>query len=538
MPSTTSTRLAAWAFGGVVLVGAVAIRWIGRDLWFDIDDWGFLAGRSGRELDDLLESWNQHWTTVPILAYRALWRAVGINHYWPYQALTIGAHLASACLLRLVMRRAGADPWLATAAATLFVFLGSGNENLVKAFQFTFAGSLAFGLAHLVLADHDGPVGRRDLVGLGCGLLGLMCSGISVAMVTVVGLAVLLRRGWRAAAVHTVPLALLYGAWWRGYRGDAADQIPSPTPGDALEFTVDLFVATFRGLGQLPGVGAALAVGGAVGFALLLRREGPAGIRGPLAAPVALAVGSVPLALSIAWGRAGLFGGPPPVAPRYVHLTAALLLPAVAVGLTELGRDRRPVLGLAIALLLVGVPGNVAEIDPEPAPFFDPVSEELVLTVASQAESSQADHVAAAAEHRVRSHHRRLAAGRAPRGAHPRPARRHLARARGARGPRPRRAAGRRRRRPDVHRRAGRGHRGRGGRPVAGAGTQHPRRPRGPRRRAREHRPVRTWRRVAPHDRARPAHPSPRPGGSRPTLPLTGGTMVRCPTAHGEYLPP
>jgi hypothetical protein len=391
VPSTTSTRLAAWAFGGVVLVGAVAIRWIGRDLWFDIDDWGFLAGRSGRELDDLLESWNQHWTTVPILAYRTLWRAVGINHYWPYQALTIGAHLASACLLRLVMRRAGADPWLATAAATLFVFLGSGNENLVKAFQFTFAGSLAFGLAHLALADHDGPVGRRDVAGLGLGLVGLMCSGISVAMVAVVGLAVLLRRGWRAAALHTVPLALLYGIWWRAYRGDAADRIPSPSPGDALEFAADLFVATFRGLGQLPGVGAALAAGGAVGFALLLRREGRAGLRGPLAAPVALAVGSVPLALSIAWGRAGLFGGPPPVAPRYVHLTAALLLPAVAVGLTELGRDRRPVLGLAILLLLVGVPGNVAEIEPERAPFFDPVSEALVLTVASQAESSPAD---------------------------------------------------------------------------------------------------------------------------------------------------
>ena len=391
MPATTSTRLAAWAFGLVVVVGAVTIRWIGRDLWFDIDDWGFLAGRSGRELDDLLDSWNQHWTTVPIVAYRGLWRIVGINHYWPYQALTIGAHLASACLLRVVMRRAGADPWLSTAAAALFVFLGSGNENLVKAFQFTFAGSLAFGLAHLVLADHDGPVGRRDLLGLGCGLVGLMCSGISVAMVAVVGLAVLLRRGWRAAAVHTVPLAVVYAAWWRGHRGEAADQIPSPSVGDVLEFTGDLLVATFRGLGQLPGVGAALALGGAAGLVLLLRREGRAGLRGPLAAPLALAAGSVPLAASIAWGRAGLFGGPPPIAPRYVHLTAALLLPAIAVGLTELGRDRRPVLALAIALLLVGIPGNVAEIEPEAAPFFDLVSEEIVLSVATAAESSHAD---------------------------------------------------------------------------------------------------------------------------------------------------
>ena len=391
MPTTTSTRLAAWTFGLVVVVGAVTIRWIGRDLWFDIDDWGFLAGRSGRDLDDLLDSWNQHWTTVPIVAYRGLWQVVGINHFWPYQALTIGAHLASACLLRVVMRRAGADPWLATAAAALFVFLGSGNENLVKAFQFSFAGSLAFGLAHLVLADRDGAVGRRDVAGLACGLVGLMCSGISVAMVAVVGLAVLLRRGWRVAALHTVPLALIYAAWWRSYRGDAADQIPTPEMGDVAQFTVDLYVATLRGLGQLAGVGAALALGGAVGMALLLRREGRAAARGPLAAPIALALGSLPLAASIAWGRAGIFGGPPPIAPRYVHLTAALLLPAIAVGLTELGRDRRPVLALGIGLLLVGIPGNIGEIEPEVPPFLNLVSEEMVLSVAQQAEDSPAD---------------------------------------------------------------------------------------------------------------------------------------------------
>jgi hypothetical protein len=390
MPASTSTRFAAWAFGAVVVVGAVTIRWIGRDLWFDIDDWGFLAGRSGGDVDDLLESWNQHWTTVPIVAYRALWRLVGVNHFWPYQALTIAAHLASACLLRVVMRRAGVHPWLATAAATLFVFLGSGNENLVRAFQFTFAGSLAFGLGQLVLADRDGPFGRRDLAALGAGLAGLMCSGTSVALVAVVGLAVLLRRGWRMAAVQTVPLAVVYAAWWRGYRGAAADDIPTPGPGDLVAFTVDLIVATMRGLGQVPGVGAALAVGAVVGLALRLRREGWPAVRGPLAATLALAAGSLPLAASIAWGRAGLFGGPPPIAPRYVHLTAALLLPAVAAGLSELGRDRRPALGLAIGLLLVGIPGNIAEIEPE-APPFDLVSEPFVLSVAQQAEASPAD---------------------------------------------------------------------------------------------------------------------------------------------------
>ena len=35
-----------------------------------------------------------------------------------------------------------------------------------------------------------------------------------MTMVIVVGLATLVRRGWRAAALHTVPLAAVFLAWW------------------------------------------------------------------------------------------------------------------------------------------------------------------------------------------------------------------------------------------------------------------------------------------------------------------------------------
>ena len=41
-----------------------------------------------------------------------------------------------------------------------------------------------------------------------------MCSGVSLVMVAVVGLAVLIRRGWKAAAFQTVPLAAMYGTWY------------------------------------------------------------------------------------------------------------------------------------------------------------------------------------------------------------------------------------------------------------------------------------------------------------------------------------
>ena len=65
------------------------------------------------------------------------------------------------------MRRAGVRPWLATLLAGVFVFFGSGAENILIAFQITFVGSLVFGLTQLLLADHDGP-GRPPRLASAC----------------------------------------------------------------------------------------------------------------------------------------------------------------------------------------------------------------------------------------------------------------------------------------------------------------------------------------------------------------------------------
>ena len=145
---------------------------------------------------------------MPIVVYRVLWQVVGLRSYVPYVGLAIVLHLVAAALLRVVMRRAGVRPWTATLAASVFVLFGAGAQDILWAFQITFTGALVFGLMHLLLADHDGPIDRRDWLGLGAGLLGLMCSGVAVTMVIVVGIATLLRRSWRVAALHTVPLGV------------------------------------------------------------------------------------------------------------------------------------------------------------------------------------------------------------------------------------------------------------------------------------------------------------------------------------------
>ena len=75
---------------------------------------------------------------------------------------------------------------------------GDGKRELLT-------GAVALGLGHLMLSDHDGRWDRRDSLGLACGVLGLMCSGVALTMVGVVVVSVLIRRGPRLALAHGAP---------------------------------------------------------------------------------------------------------------------------------------------------------------------------------------------------------------------------------------------------------------------------------------------------------------------------------------------
>src|SRR4051794_16809071 len=220
-PRPSSRSLAAWTFGVFVAISFPVLLFnLGGDRWFWRDEWDYITARSGRSLSDLFEPTNAHWTTLPVLGFRALYAVFGLKTYVPYMAVVIALHLTAAVLVRYIMRRSGVRPWLATVAAAPFVLFGPGGENIIWAFQMGFTGALAFGLVHLILVDHDGPFGRRDGWGLAAGVLSLMSAGVGTIMIGVVGIAVLLRRGWRLALVHTVPLALLYVAYLAAERPD------------------------------------------------------------------------------------------------------------------------------------------------------------------------------------------------------------------------------------------------------------------------------------------------------------------------------
>jgi hypothetical protein len=349
------------------------VHW-GHKWWFWADDWDFLATRTGGNLGDLFRAHYQHWVTLPVLAYRLLWTVFGIRTYVPYQLVLIGLHLTAAGLLRAVMRRAGVRPWMATLVAGVFVLFGAGAENIVVAFQITFVGALVFGLAQLLLADHTGPIGWRDALALVAGLAALMCSGVAIGMVLIVGLAMLARRGWRVALLQTVPLALAYGLWaLLSPEGQAAGGYRSQTPAQVVKFVAIGIGSAFGRLAQVPFVGIVLAGAVAVGLVLAFRRAGGgwAALRGALAVPFALLAGAFLFLLVtglVRSGQAGALAGAHGTGPerarqsRYVYLVAALALPALAIAADAIARRWRALTIPIVILLLLGLPGNVHDL--------------------------------------------------------------------------------------------------------------------------------------------------------------------------------
>ncbi|MBC7859724.1 MAG: hypothetical protein H7Z39_13325, partial [Burkholderiaceae bacterium] len=311
-PSRTGRIKDHFASLGFVAAELIALPLLlvwGRHGWFTQDDWDFLSARTIGSVDDLFRAHFQHWTTLPMLPYRFLWTVVGIRSYTPYQVLIVVTHLIAAALIVVVMRRAGVRPWLATIVGVLFVYFGSGGENILVAFQITFVGALAFGLAQVLLADHDGPLDHRDWFGLLAGLAGLMCSGVSITMVVVVGAAVFLRRGrhgWRVASFHTVPLAGVYLVWLvLAPEGQSAGNYRSHSLPEILRFVGIGIQSAFARMGQVPGVGLALGVILIAGFVVLLRGRGRDARFGELAVPVALLLGGLVFLFATGLVRAG-----------------------------------------------------------------------------------------------------------------------------------------------------------------------------------------------------------------------------------------
>lgn len=352
---STADRLAPWLLGAYLLLGFVLlVFWAGRDDWFSFGDWHYLAGPATRDIWKPVE---QHWSTVPVLLFQGYLRLFGLE-YFPFLVTVVALHIGVVALLWRVTVRAGVRTWVAGLAVAPLVLFGPGYLSLIFPIQITQNLSLLFGLAQLLLADHGGKVGRRDWLGLGAGAVGLMSSGVMPLLVFATGLATLIRRGWRAAAFHTAPLAAMYLAWfWVAdpLRQDGWYKAHVYSPAAHWAFVERGLVASLRALCGSDWAAASLVVVVVAGLALRLSRQGVRRGVTASAAPLALLV-CAPLYLALVGYQRSNSGVDYAEMSHHLYTTLVLAIPAVAVAAGELVRRwswTAVVFGAAVAASVV-----------------------------------------------------------------------------------------------------------------------------------------------------------------------------------------
>ena len=341
----------------VVLALAAAVwttLWVSQDRWFYIDEWMILSDRDASVLNDFIRPHNSHWVAVPVVIYKVLYQLFGLDSYTPYRAVAAGSHVLLIALVRMVMRRSGAGPWLATGFASTLLLFGPGRENVVWPFQITFTLAIALALAQMLLADHDEPNPKRDVGALGCGLLAIMTSGTALPVVAATGLVLILRRGWRQTVLQMVPLGLVYLWWLTSFDDPASRLVPAPGPRALARWIWDSTSAGLTSVGHYAPLSALLVVGLLVGVSLALRdavlQARPTtrkALQSPIVLPLAL-VGSALVFMGLTgWTRWTVDGSHS--TSRYLYVYGVLLMPAFALAAESLRRHSRP-----LAVVLVG----------------------------------------------------------------------------------------------------------------------------------------------------------------------------------------
>ena len=240
----------AWAvLALMLLVAAAFIFHETRGTTFWSDEWTWVLDRRGGGLDTFLEPHNEHLSLIPVAIYKLLFATVGLEHYGPYRAMVIVAHLGVTVLLFVyARRRVGSIP--ALCATALLLFLGPGWHNILWPFQIGWLISLGAGVGALLAldrADRKGDVTACALIAVS-----LASSGLGVAI----------RGGCaRGACVGSPALARSmdrrlplapYAVWWivyqpAGLERRAIDLAPA--------FAADSAAGAFGALAGLAGAG-------------------------------------------------------------------------------------------------------------------------------------------------------------------------------------------------------------------------------------------------------------------------------------------
>lgn len=321
-----------WHYASLV-AGLAIILILQRSQWFFFDEWAFLKLRG----PGLFEPHVGHWSTSPMLVFEGLRGVVGLHTYFPYAVLVTLIHVGIAHLIWRITMRCGANGWIATAAVTVFIFLGAGAENILWAFQIGFLGAIALGLLAFWLATADEVSTRRFVAIVLVSVFSLTWAGTALPLLLATAFMMFRRKELRRVAVLLGTTGLVYLTWYLLF---ALNSSSNPDTGGFaphklfVEMPVFLGVMFILGFGRVfpvLGIGAALLGATALWLLQLVRRKDYAGDFDPA---LALGVATVAFAGLTAFSRADFSLGAGR-SSRYIYTIVAFLLPLLSVAMSR-----------------------------------------------------------------------------------------------------------------------------------------------------------------------------------------------------------
>ena len=322
----------------VLCIAAIArFASISGNRTFQYDEWNFVLNRWQLSLDTFLQPHNSHLSIFPAAVFFFLFRAVGLANYWVFLFVGFMTHIATASIFALlVSKRLGKTSAIALGA--LFLFLGTGAENILWPFQIGAMASLAGYLLalHFLSSQHR----HGNLLAMTSIILSVGSAGFGIAAVIGVTMQIVISRQIKKSWWVTVMPSALWLLWYINY---GQSEVRSENLNVALRYMNESFAASLNSIFALSigwGFVFEVVLSGTIAYFVLVKKIFSPQLAGLI---TVLLVNWFFTALS----RAQFWA---PQSSRYVYLTIPLIILAVVEILRNLPRAQLNVGAIIISL--------------------------------------------------------------------------------------------------------------------------------------------------------------------------------------------